>query len=272
MRYERLDVGDGQDLDLVTKALRDGMVPLVVYDPGRGGSLRNVPPAEAAAQVVSLAQRLASLAAIYPGLSKLGAIEFGNEVYFGESVTQYAAQYDAAHRALAARRLGSWKLLAVATAVCGSLHAANWIADFIHQMSAGSREVDGWTVHPYGSLYTDATRECAGPHGYGWPDVRDWHQVAVNHESNAPWYVTEVGQCISAGTDCPNVVDAATQAADMSRYRTAASRYPWLAFFNWYTSCDDGTGGYGLLAENDAGVCGAGGVADERPAFAEMAR
>lgn len=272
VRYERLDVGDGSDLSQVAQALGDGMTPLVLYDPGPGGSLRGVSPAEAATQVVSLAQRLVSLAATYPSLSTVGAIEFGNEVYIHDGVTAYAAQYDAAHRALAAHGLSSWKLLANATSACGDYHAVNWIPDFIHDMSAGPAEVDGWTVHPYGSMTTDASRDCAGPHGFGWPDTRDWHQIAVAHGSTAPWYVTEVGQCIAAGSACPTVVSPASQAADMTRYLDAAAQYPWLVFFNWYTSCDDGSGGYGLLAENAAHVCGSDGASDQRPAFDALAR
>jgi hypothetical protein len=272
VRYERLDVGDGSDLNQVAQALSDGMTPLVLYDPGPGGSLRGVSPAEAAAQVVSLAQRLASLAATYPSLSTVGAIEFGNEVYIYEGANTYAAQYDAAHRALAGHGLSSWKLLANATAACGDYHAENWIPDVIRGMSAGPGEVDGWTVHPYGSMTTDASRDCAGPHGFGWPDTRDWHQIAVAHGSTAPWYVTEVGQCISAGSACPNVVSPATQAADMTHYLNEAAKYPWLVFFNWYTSCDDSSGGYGLLAENAARVCGSDGASDERPAFGALAR
>lgn len=272
VHYERLDVGDGSDLTLVTKALGDGMTPLVLYNPGTRGSLRGIAPADAAAQVVSLAQRLASLAAKYPALTTLQAIEFGNEVYLHEGASEYAAQYDAAHRALAAHGLSDWTLLASATAVCGSLHAADWIPEFIRHLSTGPGEVDGWTVHPYGSMNTDRTRDCAGPHGYGWPDVRDWHRIAVDHGSNAPWYVTEVGQCISAGYACPTVVDPATQAADLTRYLNKAAKYPWLVFFNWYTSCDDSAGGYGLLAENSARVCGADGPSDRRPAFDALAR
>lgn len=206
-------------------------------------------------------------------MNKLRAIEFGNEVYKDESVAEYAAQYDAAHQALAANRLTSWKLLAVATSVCGALHDEDWIPRFIAHMSGGAAEVDGWTVHPYGSMNTDASRNCTGPHGYGWPDVRDWHEIAVRHGSYAPWYVTEVGQCISAGTACPDIVTPGTQAADLTRYlNDTASRYPWIVYFNWYTSCDDGSGGYGLLAENAAGVCGANGPSDRRPAFNALAR
>jgi hypothetical protein len=270
VRYERLDVGDGSNLSLVAKALSNGMIPLVLYNPG-SASLRGVSPSRAAADIVSLAQRLTVLAAEYPILTKLNAIEFGNEVYRDESVTEYAAQYDAAHRALAESGLSSWKLLAVATAVCGSMHATDWIPEFIRHLSGGAAEVDGWTVHPYGSMTTDHSPDCSGPHGYGWPDVRDWHQIAVSQGSYAPWYVTEVGQCISAGSACPHVVSPATQAADLTRYLNAAASYPWVAFFNWYASCDDSSGGYGLLAENSSGVCGADGAADQRPAFRALA-
>jgi hypothetical protein len=272
VRYERLGVGDGSDLTLVEEALSDGMTPLAVYDPGSGGSLQGVSPAEAAAQVVALAQNFNGLAARYPIMNKLRVIEFGNEVYSDETVAEYAAQYDAAHRALAAQGLSSWGLLAVATAACG-YHAEDWIPDFISGMSGGAGEIDGWTVHPYGSISSDASPDCAGPHGFGWPDVRDWHQIAVNDGSNVPWYVTEVGQCISSGTGCPTVVTPQTQAADLTRYlNDTARKYPWVVFFNWYASCDDSSGGYGLLAENSTRACGADGASDRRPAFDALAR
>ena len=272
VRYERLDVGDGSNLNQLAEALSHGMIPLVLYNPGSNGSLRGVSPIEAAVEIASLAQRLSALAAEYPILTKLSAIEFGNEVYTDESAAEYAAQYDAAHQALAASGLSSWKLLAVATAVCGSMRATDWIPDFIRHLSGGAAEVDAWTVHPYGSMTSDHSSNCSGPHGYGWPDVRDWHQIAVNQGSDAPWYVTEVGQCISAGSGCPHVVSPATQAADLTRYLNAAASYPWVVFFNWYTSCDDSSGGYGLLAENSSGVCGTDGAVDQRPAFHALAR
>ena len=110
------------------------------------------------------------------------------------------------------------------------------------------REVDGWTVHPYGSLNTDATRDCVGPHGYGWPDAARLAPIAVNSGSSAPWYVSEVGQCVSAGSACPTVVDPATQAADMTRYLDDAAEVSvgWCSSTGT-PSCDDGAGGYGLL-------------------------
>jgi hypothetical protein len=103
--------------------------------------------------------------------------------------------------------------------------------------------------------------------------VRDWHQIAVDNGSNAPWYVTEVGQCVSAGTACPNIVTPQSQAADLTQYlNDTATNYPWVVFLNWYASCDDSSGGYGLLGKNSGGVCGANGASNRRPAFDALAR
>ena len=265
IRYTRLDVGRG-DLGQVTQALHDGITPLVLYNPGPGGGLLGVSPSQAASGVVSLARNLNSLAARYPMMNKLHVIEFGNEVYAHEAVATYAAQYDAAHRALAANGLSSWKLLAVGTSsACYSADA--WIPDFINAMSQGASEVDGWTIHPYGSMTSDVGCNSAGPHGVGWPSVGDWHQIAVSDGSTAPWYITEVGQCIATGSACRRVVSASTQAEDMTQYlNDTVSKYPWVALVEWYTSCDDSTGEYGLLNKYRSGVCGS----SARPAFTAL--
>jgi hypothetical protein len=268
IRYERLDVGAGRNVALVAEALKDGITPLVLYNAGSGGGLKGVSAAAAASNVLSLARQLNSLAHRYPIMNRLHVIEFGNEVYLRENVTTYAAQYDAAARALAANGLSSWRLLAVGTAICGELHAENWIGDLIHRLPGGAREIGGWTIHPYGPLNTDATPTCKGPHGYGWPDVVDWHRIAVVNGSTAPWYITEVGQCISGRPCTASVaVSQKTQAADLIWYLNEASRYPWVVFFNWYASCDDGSGSWGLLSSSSSGVCGAGGPSARRPAF-----
>ena len=272
VRYERLDVGNG-NLGEVQQALRHGITPLVLYNAQAGtGGLVGVSPSQAASNITSIARRLQALAARYPRMNKLRAIEFGNEVYVGESVTTYAAQYEAAHRALAASGLSSWRLLAVGTAICGYDHAESWIHDLIHLLPGGAREVDGWTVHPYGPLNTDSSPDCRGPHGYGWPDVRDWHRIAVHNGSNAPWYITEVGKCVTAGQSCPQIVDRAAQAAALTRYLNDASKYRYVAFFDWYTSCDDRSGGWGLLTEDAAGVCAPRGPVNARPAFKALKR
>lgn len=273
IRYERLDVGAGRNVALVVEALKDGITPLVLYNAGSDGGLKGVPAATAASDILSLARRLSSVAHRYPIMNRLHVIEFGNEVYFDENVSTYAAQYDAAAHALAAHGLASWRLLAVATSICGELHAENWIGDFIHRLSGGAQEIGGWTIHPYGPLNTDATPTCTGPHGYGWPDVVDWHRIAVRNGSPAPWYITEVGQCIF-GRPCTASVPVSqkTQAADLIWYLNEASRYPWVVFFNWYASCDDSSGSWGLLSSSSSGVCAAGGRSARRPAFKALAR
>ena len=269
IRYERLDVGDGRNLSVIAKALSHGITPLVLYNAGSGGGLHGVSPSHAAADVVSMARRLNSLAARYPIMNKLRAIEFGNEVYLDENVATYGRQYAAAHQALAAAGLSSWKLLAVGAAYC-AYGAQDWIPQLI--AAVGAAAVDGWTVHPYGSMNNDQGG-CPPGEGFGWPEVLDYHNTAVKAGSNAPWYITEVGQCIRVGNGCSSPVSRWTQATAMTRYlRDTVSKYPWVVFFNWYTSCDDRSGGWGLLDENSAGVCGATGRSSQRPAFKALAR
>ena len=118
----------------------------------------------------------------------LNEIEFGNEVYYAETAQTYAAQYAAAHAALAGMGI---KLLAVATAVQSGAAGngdPSWITDFINTLPGGAGEVDAWTIHPYGPM----TGVLNG--SWGWQTVKDWHAIAVADGSTAPWYITEVGQ------------------------------------------------------------------------------
>jgi hypothetical protein len=231
--FTRLDVGDGSDLTLVQKSLADGITPLVLYNPGPG--LANVSPATAAAQVKSLAQRLAPMG--------LTTIEFGNEVYTDESATTYAAQYAAAHAAIAGM---GFKLLAVATAIQSGQDGygdPTWIPDFIHALPGGASEVDAWTIHPYGTMTGMINNS------WGWSSVTTWHNIAVAAGSTAPWYITEVGQCLG-GSACNDPVSQATQAADMSIYLNQAENDPWVSYIDFYTSHDDATMQFGL-SNND---------------------
>lgn len=271
INYTREDVGNGGSVPAscgggnVCAALQAGIAPLVLFEDYAGSNM----PSE----IVNLARNLDSLAKQYPIMSQMRAIEFGNEMWQGtsgpaEDASTYGAQYDAAHRALAAAGLGGWKLLAAATAICGDQYSSPaWINEVIAAQSSGASEIDGWTVHPYGPMNTDLTPDCPGPHGYGWPDAKDWHDIAVKAGSNAPWYVTEVGQCVG-GFGCNRAVSLDEQAADMTQYLNDAAREPWIAAFFWYQTYDDGTGWYGLLG-NDQGHFGEP-VNFQRPAFAAM--
>jgi hypothetical protein len=238
----RLDVGDGSDISLVTKALSDGIKPLVLYNPGSGGGLGGVSPATTASQVVALAQKLLPLG--------LNEIEFGNEVYYAETAQTYAAQYAAAHAALAGMGV---KLLAVATAVqAGAAGNADptWITDFINALPGGAGEVDAWTIHPYGPM----TGVLNG--SWGWQTVKDWHAIAVADGSTAPWYITEVGQQL----DGTKAVSQATQGADVTQYLNSLSSMPWVVYLDFYTCRDDGSGQFGILNDDNT----------PRPAFTAL--
>jgi hypothetical protein len=250
INVERLDVGDGSDISVITTALSHGMKPLVLYNPGPNGGLGGVSPATAASQVKALAEKLLPL-----GLTE---IEFGNEVYYQENAATYAAQYDAAHQAVAGMGV---KLLAVGTALssgCGGYSTPTWISDFIHALPGGAGEVDAWTIHPFGPMSGYA---CVNnQNGFGWQTVKDWHDLAVAAGSTAPWYVTEVGQCVG-GARCNQPVSEAAQGADMTQYlNDVVTKYPWVVFITFYTSRDDSTGQYGLLNSDNS----------RRPAFTAL--
>ena len=254
--YTREDVGGGANTgtcdstDYVCTALQNGVAPIVLFEGYADSNMTS--------EIVSLAQHLNTLAQTYPVMNNMHVIEFANEVYAGtsgpqETATTYGQQYNAAHAALAAAGLGSWKLLAIGANYC-SYGAVGWIPQVIAAQSTGAAGIDGWTVHPYG-LMNDDTGTCPPGEGFGWPEVNDYHTIAVNAGSNAPWYVTEVGQCLG-GSGC-DAVSEATQAADMQQYLTdaggdvrtgTAAKYPWIAAFIWYQAYDDTTGFFGLLS------------------------
>jgi hypothetical protein len=274
--YTREDVDRGQFTgscvwqDYACTALQNGITPLVLFE--------GYDDSDMAGEIVTLAQNLNKLAATYPIMNKMHVIEFGNEVYWGtsgpiENAATYGRQYNAAHAALAAAGLGSWKLLAVGNGLgtcVNSYTSPNWISQVIAAQSAGAAGVDGWTVHPYGPMTTDYGCGAAGQ-GFGWPTVVDYHSIAVRAGSTAPWYITEVGQCLGgsgcndpipmgSATDMPQGAGAApyyTQSADMRQYLTDAggdtrtgtgARYPWVAALIFYQAYDDGSGWFGLLS------------------------
>jgi hypothetical protein len=130
----------------------------------------------------------------------------------------------------------------------------------------------------------------AAGQGFGWPTVVDYHNIAVSAGSDAPWYVTEVGQCLGGAgcndpvpmgtaSDIPQAAGSApyyTQAADMRQYLTdaggdtrtgAATRYPWIAALIFYQAYDDSSGWFGL-ASNGTNLNQP--VNYQRPALSEL--
>jgi hypothetical protein len=266
--WTRIDVGLDTDPSQISTAISEGMHPFVIMTGGTtDGNCNGVSPTDIASATTNLIPTLKA--------DDLTTLEICNESYLSETDSTYAAQYNAAHVALAGTGI---KALAVATALsttCGAGDAnPNWIPDIIHDLPGGAGEVDGWTIHPYGPI--SGTESCASnPNGYGWEDVPDWHSIAVNAGSNAPWYITEVGQCLGnlpGQSGCNTPVSQATQASDMTEYlNDTLTKYTWVVYFNWYQSCDDGSGEFGLInreggSPGGTGTCDAGG----RPAFTAL--
>jgi hypothetical protein len=266
--YTRVDVGMGTGASLLATAISEGMHPFPTITGGTtDGNCNGVAPSTIGSAVSGLVSTLEA--------DHITTLEICNESYLSETDSAYAAQYNAAHAALAGTGI---KALAVATALsttCGAGDASpSWIPDVIHDLPGGSSEVDGWTIHPYGPL-SGAEACSSAPNGYGWEDVPDWHTIAVNAGSNAPWYITEVGQCLgnlSGESGCNGPVSEQVQATDMTQYlNDTLTKYTWVVFLNWYAACDDSTGEFGLVnreggSPGGAGACDAG----TRPAFTSL--
>jgi hypothetical protein len=239
--WERLDLARGGDFTQLQTAIRHGMHVLPAYTSGTNGNLDGLTPSAVTSDIASLAPRLNAL-----GITTL---EFGNEVYNSISVKQYAALYHAAHVAAA----GRIKLIAVATTDYydqRSGGSGNWFVDMKNALPGGAGEVDGWTIHPYGSL-TSICRD-----GYGWPMMGPIHTESVNagFSSTLPWYITEVGQEISgSGLECQTPVSEAGQATAITTYlNDTVTAYPWVVFLNFYASRDDSSGAFGLLNSDNS--------------------
>jgi hypothetical protein len=248
VNWDRIDVGNGSDLSEVQNALSQGMKSLVLYNPGLAG----MAPATAAAQVKALAQKLLPL-----GLTE---IEFGNEVYYNGSTPQtYAAQYAAAHAALAGMGItliaNAWGDYEQSNGSWSQMAAGNgWIHDF---MAASPGPVDAWSVHPYGPMgqITDGNDSGEGM-------IPAFRAAAIANGSSAPWYVTEVGQNMGGDVYSPAVTQT-QQATDLTTYlNDVQTKYPYVKMLTWYEVVDDSSGQWGLV-NNDA---------SSRPSFTALAQ
>jgi hypothetical protein len=236
--WDRVDVGNGTDIGEVRYALHHSVKSLVLYNPGLAG----MAPATAAAQVKALAQKLLPL-----GLTE---IEFGNEVYYNGSTPQtYAAQYAAAHAALAGMGItliaNAWGDYEQSNGSWSQMAAGNgWIHDF---MAASPGPVDAWSVHPYGPMgqITDGNDSGEGM-------IPAFRAAAIANGSSAPWYVTEVGQNMGGDVYSPAVTQT-QQATDLTTYlNDVQTKYPYVKMLTWYQLKDDSSGAWGLI-NNDAG-------------------
>lgn len=252
--WDRIDVGNGTDIGKVRYALRQRVKAVVLFNPVDPG-LAGMSPSTAAHEVRRLARKILPLG--------LHEIEFGNEVYdHGSDPRFYAAQYSAAHGAVAGLHItliansfgdyrrpnGSWSQDA---------SGGGWIHDFVDALPAKGREIDAFSIHPYGPM----DRLGSGEDG-GWPAVGRYHELALANGVNVPWYITEVGQNLG-GSDTSRPVDPATQAADITQYlNDTLVDYPYVTYLDFYAIKDNATGRWGLLNSDNSA----------RPAYEALAR
>lgn len=246
----RLDIGEGDGIGILKTAIVDGMHPLPVYTQGSDGNLNGLTPAQCATDMRTIAPQLQAM-----GITEL---EFGNESYLTESAATYAAQYNAAHIAVAGSGV---KLLAAATTDQYEADRGghgSWFQDLIQALPGGAGEIDALTLHPYGSMTS------VGSDGFGWPMVATLHAeaVAAGISPTLPWYITEIGQEISGrGLEAQAPVGEGVQATDLTQYlNDIKTKFPWIVYLNWYAARDDSSGGFGLINSDDS----------PRPAFTAL--
>jgi hypothetical protein len=234
VKYTRLDPGAegwGPAKELVSEEI----TPLAVYNPG----LQGMSPTAVAAGVAGYAAHMREL-----GMTEL---ELGNEVYYhGSTPAEYAAQYRAAHEALA----GSGITL-IADAWTDTLkpngewsqweYHGGWCVLFVEALGYVP---DAWSFHAYGSMSADGFGS-SGQYQTGWETVPRMIAYMKADHVYAPLNITEVGQPTYQGEDGNTAVTEAEQAVDIRQYLTQGAEWG-LASIYLYEAIDTGEGGYGL--------------------------
>ncbi len=163
---------------------------------------------------MSPAQVAEGVESYVPHLQELGLteLELGNEVYYhGSDPESYAADYRAAHEALA----GS-DITLIADAWTDSLphgewsqweSGGGWCVLFVKALGYVP---DAWSFHPYGPMNADGFG--SGAHRPGWATVPRMISYMKADHVYAPLNITEVGQPTYQGTDGNTAVTEAEQA------------------------------------------------------------
>jgi hypothetical protein len=240
VRYGRLNPLEEGSWAAARELVSEAITPLVLYDPQTAGEMAGMSPAAVAEGIESFLPMMREL-----GLSE---IELGNEVYYhGSTPAEYAAQYSAAHEALAGSGI---TLIADAWT-----DAAEPNGEWSQWESHGGWSVlvvralgyipDAWSFHAYGPMSADGFG--SGVHQPGWATVPRMIGYMRADRIYAPLNITEVGQPTYEGSDGDGAVSEAEQAADVRQYLTQAAEWG-LASIYLYEGIDTGEGGYGLYA------------------------
>jgi hypothetical protein len=234
--YARLNPLEEGSWSAARELVGEGITPLVIYDP----ELTGMSPAAVAEGVRSFVPLMREL-----GLTE---VELGNEVYLhGSTPPEYAAQYAAAHEALAGDGI-----TLIADASTDTLlpdgewsqweRGGGWCVLLVQELGYVP---DAWSFHPYGPMSADGFG--SGEHRPGWATVPRMLAYMRADRIYAPLNITEVGQPTYEGTDGNAAVSEAEQAADVTQYLAQAAEWG-LASIYLYEGIDTPEGGYGLYA------------------------
>jgi hypothetical protein len=236
VRYARLNPLEEGSWSAARELVGEGITPLVIYDPEMSG-MSPTAVAEGVASFVPLMREL--------GLTE---VELGNEVYFhGSTPAEYAAQYAAAHEALAGDGItliaDAWGDTPLPGGGWSQWEAGGgWCVLFVQALGYVP---DSWSFHPYGPMSADGFG--SGEHTLGWATVPRMLAYMRSDDLYAPLNITEVGQPTYEGTDGNAAVSEAEQATDVAQYLTQAHEWG-LASIYLYEGIDTPEGGYGLYA------------------------
>lgn len=233
VKYTKLGVGS-EGWGTVKEMVGDGITPLLLYNP----TLAGMSPAAVAEGVKAYVSHMHEL-----GLTE---IELGNEVYFhGSTPWEYAAQYRAAHEALAGSGItliadawtdtpkpnGQWSQWE---------YGGGWCVLFVQTLGYVP---DAWSFHPYGPMKADGFG--SGAYQTGWATVPRMISYMKADHIYAPLNITEVGQPTYRGDDGNAAVSEAEQAQDVKQYIRQVAEWG-LASLYLYEAIDTPEGGYGL--------------------------
>jgi hypothetical protein len=233
VKYTRLSVGS-EGWGTAKEMVGDGITPLILYNP----TLAGMSPAAVAEGVKAYVSHMHEL-----GLTE---IELGNEVYFhGSTPWEYAAQYRAAHEALAGSGItliaDAWTDTQKANGQWSDWeYGGGWCVLFVQSLGYIP---DAWSFHPYGPMKADGFG--SGAYQPGWATVPRMIGYMKADHVYAPLNITEVGQPTYQGDDGNAAVSEAEQAQDVKQYIRQASEWG-LASVYLYEGIDTPEGGYGL--------------------------
>jgi len=235
VKYTRLNPG-AEGWGPAKEMVSDGVTPLLLYNP----DMQGMSPSAVAEGVMSYVPHMREL-----GISEL---ELGNEVYYhGSTPPEYAAQYRAAHEALAGSGItliaDAWTDAQKPNSEWSQWESSGgWCVLFVEAL----RYVpDAWSFHPYGPMSADGFG--SGAYRTGWATVPRMIAYMKADHVYAPLDITEVGQPTYQGSDGNTAVTEQEQAADIKQYLTQAAEWG-VASIYLYEAIDTGEGGYGLYA------------------------